>query len=428
LYAQHKPTQMKKQVLVVIAAGLCILLNAQAPQRCHSHEYYQELLAQHPELAQKEAEINREAERFANAHPNGIQSRTVVTIPVVFHIVYENATENVSDARILEQLQVLNEDFRKLNADHINVPAVWAGLVADCEIQFCLAKRTPTNGWTDGIERYATTVTSFSLLSNPDQIKSAATGGADGWDATRYLNIWVGDLGLGFWGYATPPGSPVANDGIVINYLATGITGTFQGVDRGRTATHEVGHWLGLFHIWGNDFYDCSGSDLISDTPNQNAPSQFCYNIGEVVTDSCTPNAPGIMWMNYMDYSEDACKYMFTNDQKTRMWSVLNGARSSILTSDACTPVGLEELYLLNAISVYPSPSNGEVTVDFNGKNANDVDVVVYNTVGQAVLTSRYTTLNDSRIVLDLSDVAAGVYAIEISYGGGKVNRKVVIQ
>ncbi|MGL5892572.1 MAG: zinc metalloprotease, partial [Bacteroidia bacterium] len=331
------------------------MLNAQTPQRCHSHEYHQQQLAQHPELALKDAEINREAEHFANANPNGYQSRTVVTIPVVFHVVYENAAENISSARILEQLQVLNEDFRKLNADNVNVPAVWAGVNADCEIQFCLAKRTPTNGWTDGIERYPTTVSTFDFFS--DNIKFASAGGADVWDPTQYLNIWVGDFGLGYWGYATPPGSPAATDGVVINYLATGITGTFQGYDRGRTGTHEVGHWLSLFHIWGNDFYDCSSSDLVSDTPNQNAPNQFCYNIGEVLTDSCTPNAPGIMWMNYMDYSEDACKYMFTTGQKTRMWSVLNGARSSLLSSNACTPVGLEEINLLNSISVYPSPS-----------------------------------------------------------------------
>ncbi|MGL5890954.1 MAG: M43 family zinc metalloprotease, partial [Bacteroidia bacterium] len=166
---------MKKHLLTVLAAGLSTLLNAQAPERCHSHAYHQQQLAQHPELAQQEAEINREAEHFANNNPTGYQSRAVVTIPVVFHVVYQNATENISSTRILDQLQVLNEDYRKLNTDHVNVPAAWASLKADCEIQFCLAKRTPTNGWTNGIERYSTSTSSFSLN---DDVKFASSGGA----------------------------------------------------------------------------------------------------------------------------------------------------------------------------------------------------------------------------------------------------------
>ncbi|MCA6365388.1 MAG: T9SS type A sorting domain-containing protein [Bacteroidetes bacterium] len=415
---------MKKVLLPLLSVGLCASLQAQTPQRCSSHEYHQHQLAQHPEMADNEAEINRAAEHFANN--NSQPTRAVVTIPVIFHVVYENASENISSNRILEQLQVLNEDYRKLNADRVNVPSAWQSLAADCEIQFCLAKRTPSNTWTDGINRVSTTVSSFDIFS--DDVKSASTGGVNVWDRTKYLNIWVCDLGGGILGYAQFPGGPAATDGVVLDYRYTGKTGASAPYNKGRTATHEVGHWLGLYHIWGDDGGACSGSDQVSDTPNQGGENYGCFNVGQSVTDNCTATAPGVMWLNYMDYTDDACMYMFTTGQKTRMWSVLNGSRSSLLTSNSCTPVGIEELNVLHAISVYPSPSNGEVTVDFNGNNATDVDVVVYNTVGQAVLTARYATLSDSRIVLDLSDVAAGVYAIEISYGGEKTNRKVVIQ
>ncbi len=416
---------MKKHLLTVLSAGLCTLLNAQAPERCHSHAYHQQQLAQHPELALQEAEINRAAEHFATENPNGVQSRAVVTIPVIFHVVYQNSTENISSTRILEQLQVLNEDYRKLNADHINVPAAWAGLKADCEIQFCLAKRTPTNGWTNGIERYSTTSSSFSLN---DDVKFASSGGANAWDRTKYLNIWICDLGGGILGYAQFPGGPASTDGVVLDYRYTGKTGATAPYNKGRTATHEVGHYLGLYHIWGDDGNGCSGSDQVSDTPNQASENYGCFNAGQVVTDNCTSTSPGVMWLNYMDYTDDACMYMFTTGQKTRMWSILNGTRSSLLTSNACTPVGLEEINLLNSISVYPSPSNGEVTIDFNGNNANDVDVTVFNAIGQAVLTSRYAVLTDSRIVLNLSGLAAGVYAIEISNGGERTTRKVIIE
>jgi hypothetical protein len=400
------------------------MLQAQTPQRCSSHEYHQHQLAQHPELADTEAEINRAAEHYANN--GGKQDRTVVTIPVVFHVVYQTASENISSTRILEQLQVLNDDYRKLNTDRVNVPSAWSGIAADCEIQFCLAKRTPTNTWTDGINRVSTTVSSFDI--NTDDVKFTSMGGTNVWDRTKYLNIWVCDLGGGILGYAQFPGGPASTDGVVLDYRYTGKTGASPPYNKGRTATHEVGHYLGLYHIWGDDGSSCSGSDQVQDTPNQGAENYNCYNVGQVLTDNCSPAAPGVMWMNYMDYTDDACMYMFTNGQKTRMWNVLNGTRSSILTSNACTPVGLEELNVLNAISVYPSPSNGEVTLDFNGQNASDVDVTVYNTVGQAVLTARYATLTDSRIIIDLSEMAVGVYAIEVRYGGEKVNRKVVIQ
>jgi hypothetical protein len=248
----------------------------------------------------------------------------------VVHVVYYNSTQNISDAQIQSQIDVLNEDFRNLNADKTNRPSLFAGLAADVQIQFCLAKRTPSGASTTGIVRKQTTVNGFST---DDKVKYSSTGGSDIWDRNKYLNIWVCALTGGTLGYAQFPGGPAATDGVVIDYRYFGRTGTVVApYNKGRTATHEVGHWLNLRHIWGDA--NC-GNDYVSDTPTQQAANYGCPTFPKP---SCGNTSD--MFMNYMDYVDDACMNMFTAGQSSRMNALFasGGSRVSLLTSDGCTP------------------------------------------------------------------------------------------
>jgi hypothetical protein len=289
------------------------------------------------EMLDPSVRTNMEAvERFTNdyvtSHPAG-SSRVVVSIPVVVHVIYNNSTQNISDAQINSQLTILNNDFRKLNADRTAVPSVFTSLAADCEINFCLAQRTPSGTATTGIVRVSTTTTSFI---DDDRMKSSSTGGDNAWDATRYLNSWVCNLGGGLLGYAQFPGGAASTDGVVVNYTAFGNIGTATSpFNLGRTATHEVGHWLNLRHIWGDA---TCGSDLVTDTPTQSTSNFGCPSFPSV---TCSNGPNGDLWMNYMDYTDDRCMYMFTTGQKTRMQALFasGGARAGLATSAGCSPV-----------------------------------------------------------------------------------------
>jgi len=248
----------------------------------------------------------------------------ITTIPVVVHVVYNTPSENISNAQIKSQIAVLNRDFRATNKDKTKVPAVWRGLVANARIRFALAAKDPDGEPTSGITRTKTTRTSFGT---GDTVKSAATGGANPWPADKYLNIWVCTLAGGLLGYAQFPGGPRKTDGVVILNTAFGTKGTTTApFNWGRTTTHEIGHWLNLRHIWGDDFR-CEGSDFVADTPNQEGPNYGKPTFPHI---SCNNGPNGDMFMNYMDYVDDAAMFMFTPQQAARMHAALDGPRSLI--------------------------------------------------------------------------------------------------
>src|ERR1041385_9159819 len=202
--------------------------------RCSTEDYMSQEAALHPEQIQERAAVDLQADQFVQAHPNGITGRTVLTVPVVFHIVYSNSAQNISTQRINEQIQVLNEDYSKTNADASLVPSAFQSLAAACDIQFCLAQRDPNGNWTDGIQRVSTTVTSWS---QNDNVKFTSSGGADYWDNTKYLNIWVCNLTQpsGILAYSTFPGvGPANKDGIVVSYKYVGKTGAVAPFNKGR--------------------------------------------------------------------------------------------------------------------------------------------------------------------------------------------------
>lgn len=325
----------KLLLLTAVIAMMASSAFSQQINRCGTSEVMQQLFLENPGYKEELQKIDAFTAEFIKANPTG--TRTQVTIPVVFHVVYNTTAENISDAKVLSQLDVLNQDYRRLNPDVNETPAVFAGVAADCEINFCMAARDPSGNATTGITRTSTTKTSFSSNNN---VKFTAQGGHDIWDRSKYLNIWVCDLGSGLLGYAQFPGGPANTDGVVIDYAYTGNIGATPPYQYGRSATHEVGHWLNLYHIWGDDGTGCNGSDQVSDTPNQADETYGCPL--PTVRISCTNGPNGDMYSNYMDYTDDGCMNLFTTGQKSRMQALFGtgGSRVSLLTSDGCVPPG----------------------------------------------------------------------------------------
>ena len=300
---------------------------------CGTMDLHRKLLTESESYVRERDQI----ENLALAYKMGFReiSRTGISrIPVVVHVVWNKEEENISDAQIQSQIDVLNKDFRKSNPDISQVPDVWSNLTADFGIEFFLATKDPDGNPTTGITRTQTSKVSFNVESN--EVKFGATGGKDAWPSDRYLNMWVchqikNRIGLRILGYAQFPGGPAETDGVVIVDTSFGTTGTARPpYDGGRTATHEIGHWLNLYHIWGDDGTGCFGSDEVDDTPNQASEN---FGVPTYPHISCNNRPHGDMFMNYMDYVDDRCMVMFTQGQAVRVSACLEGPRLSFLTA-----------------------------------------------------------------------------------------------
>ncbi len=297
-----------------------------APQvrRCGTMDVHRRLLSTVPEYAR----IRGEIENHARLYEQGLratQRAGITRIPVVVHVVWNTAAQNVSEQQIASQIDVLNRDFRRTNPDANSTPAPFLPLASDSRIEFVLADTGPNGAPSSGIERRQTGVAAFS---DDDAVKSFSSGGLNAWPQERYLNMWVCPLGGGLLGYAQFPGGPGATDGVVIQQSAFGTTGTAAApFNLGRTATHEIGHWLNLNHIWGDDGTGCNGTDNVADTPNQGGPRTGAPSFPQI---SCNNGPHGDMFMNYMDYVDDRAMFMFSAGQVARMQACLDGVRSSI--------------------------------------------------------------------------------------------------
>jgi hypothetical protein len=405
--------------------GLGVLLlggsiGAQAQRSCASHDLLLQQMADDPKRATVMAQIEDHIARF-EANGGGATESAVVTIPTVVHVVYNNSTENISDAQVLSQIRILNEDFRRTNSD---ADGTWSQ-AADTEIEFCLATIDPSGNPTTGITRTSTTRTSFSTSNN---VKFNSQGGKDAWPRDQYLNIWVCDLGGGLLGYAQFPGGPASTDGVVCDYAYFGDVGVATPpFDLGRTATHEVGHWLNLRHIWGDG--GCSVDDGVSDTPASDGPNYGCA-LGTV---SCSSTD---MVQNYMDYSDDGCMNLFTAGQKTRMQAVLapGGPRNSLLSAGVCgTPPdptctdgiqnGLETGVDCGGPDCPACPPCTDVTVSINLDNyPQETSWQITNSSGTVVASGgTYGSLPDGSNVTEVNCLTDGCYTFTIfdSFGDG---------
>ena len=419
---------------------LCYLLfviPAWSQQVCRSFDYRKQQLNANPSLVLSVTAIDDFTVRQLKARPvivtgggasgtssggsSGAAALPLITIPVVVHIVYNAAAENISDAQVQSEIEVLNTDYQKLNADTAEIPSYYRSLAANCGFRFGLAQLDTNGQATTGIIRKHTNTVSFSIN---DGIKSSATGGDDGWDRDRYLNIWVGKLTNGILGYSSVVGGPKATDGVVVLYTAFGTNGTATApFNKGRTTTHEVGHWLNMIHTWGDD--SC-GTDDVADTPPQEGPT---YGDPGGIIVSCG-NAPyGNLYMDYMDFTDDIGMHLFTFGQRDRMRTLFapGGFRYALLSSgvpiaaadSVAEPAGGET----GGMTVYPNPAISLATVKFGDPAAMGRILDVFNQLGQRVMTMRITS---QAMQLDVSGWGKGIYFIRVSGGKNGVTAKLV--
>ena len=329
----------RRSLVLILPVLLSLSVVAQndpaVKEKCGTMPYLEKKFQQNAVLRSRFEEKKIEFNKIISSRSlSSARLTAVVYIPVVFHIVMADPNL-VTDAQIQAQLDTLNKDFFGANGDSIKIPSYFKSVFGKSNIQFCLAQRTPDGDASNGIERVITAKTKFSF---DDKVKHVYSGGTDSWNTSKYFNVWVCPLDTNLLGYSTIPQDGTADEdqGVVIEYRSLP-GGSFTDASNGKTLTHETGHYFNLYHIWGDDNGGCSGSDFVDDTPNQANHTFGCPS--GIKTDSCTSTGNGIMYQNYMDYSDDPCLVMFTSQQIDRMESALSMYRSSLLSSNGCQPV-----------------------------------------------------------------------------------------
>ncbi len=411
---------MKKLFTLLVSFVLFAVISANAQRNCAAHDVLMQQLANDPNMAERMAKIESQTNEFIQNATYNITPTQIVDIPVVVHVLYRTTQENISDAQIQSQIAVLNEDFRRLNADINNTPNIFAPLTADILIQFHLATKTPTGAATTGIERKKTTKTSWGTN---DAMKNAKKGGLNAWNSAKYLNLWVCNIGGGILGYAQFPGGAAATDGVVIGPNYFGRVGYLSApYNKGRTATHEIGHWLNLRHIWGDA---TCGNDYCNDTPLHNTAN---YGMPTFPHYSTCTGTPVEMTMNYMDYTDDAGMYMFSLNQKDRMRALFatGGAREQMAINNPAFGAGnrttANEIALDKAVDLYPNPANEIVKLSLYNFSEN-VNVTVVDMTGNVVMRIDDYQNNTE---LNISNLKAGFYFINVIDGKESVTKKFV--
>lgn len=388
---------------------ICFNISSVAQDKCQTVEYRQQLLKD-PAIFEKVIKAEKFPSKTIKEIPstaNGSRQPQlpVIKIPVVVHILYNNDAQNLNTALIKSQIDILNKDFR--NKNEVSwLPEAFAEIAADCYIEFQLATIDPFGMPTTGIVRKYTAIQVFTY---DDRIKNSSIGGDDAWDAGSYLNIWVGSLAGGLTGYSSPLGGPPERDGVVVSYKAFGNSG-IGNTGYGRTATHEIGHWLGLQHIWGDSY---CGDDNIDDTPPQQAATRGCPS---GIVSSC--NNSGNMYMNFMDFTNDQCTNMFTLGQADRMRSTFaaGSARNSILFSTALSGPVIEEkdeeAIIPSVISFYPNPVKSIVNFQLSPEtDLSGQSIILYNNLGQRV---HQVVMSKGLVQMDLTRFREGLYYVSI--------------
>ncbi len=387
---------MKKiysSIIVVFFATFLFSGNLFAQKRiCVAHEHMLEQHNKYPKMKEKAAELEQYTKGFLKSYAS-LKAGEIRTIPVNVIVVYSNSQENISQAQIESQIAVLNEDYAGTNSDISGVPSEFTSVTSvSSGIQFVLAN----------VERHSDSRTSWGTN-----------------DAVKYdypptspsttLNMWICNIGGGILGYAQFPGGPAETDGVVFSPQYCGSSDYDDGsfylsapFDKGRTATHEIGHYLNLRHIWGDG--GCSVDDYVDDTPIAGGANYGCPSYP---SKSCTNNGgwTSDMFMNYMDYTDDACMFMFSQGQEARMWACLNSTRIDLGTPGGNFPP------TANANGPYTGDPGVAVSFSSAGSSDSDGSIVSYNwnfgdgnTSTQANPSHTYSTAGAYTITLTVTD------------------------
>lgn len=357
-----------------------------------------------------------------------LDEKTIVTIPVVFHIVWNTPDENLSEELILSQLDVLNQDFRGLNEDRAFFSKEFGFRGVDIGIEFCIASTDPHGFATSGITRTQTTIENIGQRT---ALYYSDMGGKDAWDTKRYLNIWVADMGVGFAGFGSMPGiGEPERDGVIIDYDNLGLTNN-PPYDLGRTLTHEVGHFFGLKHLWGTGINNdrCSDDDGIEDTPPQSRT--YFGDCPDIPQYSC---GSADMFMNFMNFADDACLTLFSQGQKLRMIATLFALRSGLLTSHGCSEIENESAHTLftSDFQVYPNPTKDYIyfSTELVLNTPSTIVLTLRNLAGQIVRKKEveHGTSPYFYEVFDVTRLAAGTYILTLTSDSFRTCRKILIQ
>jgi Pregnancy-associated plasma protein-A/Secretion system C-terminal sorting domain len=323
---------MTKHVLLSLSAGLLLATASSAQERCGSMDNLTREIAADPARGARLQQIDDFTQQYLATHPRSERGGGVVTIPVVWHVLYNTPAQNVPTTQIMAAMQQMNDDLARLNSDASNTPAAFQDEASATAVQFCLASRDPNGFITNGIVRVPTVLSDFPCGST--SMKFNIQGGDDAWPAGSYLNVWTCELSGGCDGFAAFPGGDALTDGVVNSWGEIGSIAQQGPSQNARTNTHELGHWLNLRHIWGDDM---CGDDLVNDTPTQNITLFNCPTWPLI---DCSSGPDGVMFCNYMDYTDENCINMFTAGQADRMEALFvpGGDRASLATSMGCVP------------------------------------------------------------------------------------------
>lgn len=373
---------------------------------------------------------------------------TIYTIPVVFHVLYNVANENLNDSLLISQIEVLNRDFNRRNPDTVKTREIFKPRAGSARIQFVLASVDPNGVATNGMIHKPTTRTTFGSNNGQlaDAMKASATAGADPWDPTKYLNIWVCDLSVNnqdnLLGYAFPPfghpswtsGSWVADNrqGVVLHYKVVGrnnprATGAIASANMGRCAIHEVGHFLGLRHIWADDQFNgnrCTLDDYIDDTPLQGIGAGFTCNLGGNTCLEPKNDMPD-MFENYMDYSTEACQNIFTKQQVSMMRKSITEYRVDLpIKIDIITKLRIFDTVVYNEILIYPKSNIKKVMVEVKNEDVLDqLEIQFFTMLGQAI--TEPIAIKKNETLVDTESWSTGAYVARlVRTSDGKVIRK----
>jgi hypothetical protein len=451
-----------KQVLLWFTLLFTVQVYAQTnTDKCGYHLVKSSLIARNPAFQQQlDAYIHNRLQNLPTAKTTGGVTLSV-TIPVVFHIILNttqltqiNDSAGIAD-RVISQVAKLNQDYNRGNMDSTQIPAPFKSLYGNVNIKFALAHITPAGMPTSGWDITTTPLKGFDASANDPvgDAKHLAKGGTDAWDVTQYVNVWVinflyGNQPSQILGLTVPPaftadtisGFPVDEMGVLLSYTAFGSRTSpgeffYTNIDLGRTLTHEIGHYFGLFHPWGDDNGLCPWNtngkdDGIADTPPEGGPNYGCPTFPVYDPCSAKGSSNGIMFNNYMDYTNDACMNMFTLAQIAVMDAEIQpGGESHELTIHPALlqyPGNVQPVSD-NSFIVTPNPTAGAVYISFNQVPTGFRHIIVKNAVGQIVYSANTTDMQTSYFPVDISAMGKGMYFITCYFANTIETRKIIL-